>query len=161
MYNLGIEPQNTLEMTRAWCANYAPSNIMSSLFQYSIDEISKEWKEKSKERKEDKYLQAITTAINPNLGFNASSFLGCNFFPIALRPAKYTFVENNGVVEYCTRRKINDGNYSVTSENNFEILPLNELIHCVDKQKEKNIKNSNILLINKNNYNKVLDKIRK
>lgn len=74
LYYLGIEPQNTIEMTRAWCSNNAPSNIMSSLFQYSIDDIQKDWKERSKNCFEDKYLQAVTTAINPNLGFSASLF---------------------------------------------------------------------------------------
>ena len=31
-------------MTRAWCSNSAPQNIMSSLFQYSINEVKEEWK---------------------------------------------------------------------------------------------------------------------
>lgn len=154
LYNLGIEPQNTIEMTRAWCSNSAPANIMSSLFQYSIDEITKDWKEKSQEGIEDKYLQAITTTINPNLGFKASSFLGCNFIPIALRPAKFTFINNNGIIEYKTRRNIKSEDEYF--ENKIEILPLNELILCTDKNKERDINNSNILLINKKDYESVL-----
>lgn len=154
LYNLGIEPQNTIEMTRAWCSNSAPANIMSSLFQYSIDKITKDWKEKSQEGIEDKYLQAITTTINPNLGFKASSFLGCNFIPIALRPAKFTFINNNGIIEYKTRRNIKSEDEYF--ENKIEILPLNELILCTDKNKERDINNSNILLINKNDYESVL-----
>lgn len=154
LYNLGIEPQNTIEMTRAWCSNSAPANIMSSLFQYSIDKITKDWKEKSQEGIEDKYLQAITTTINPNLGFKASSFLGCNFIPIALRPAKFTFINNNGIIEYKTRRNIKSEDEYF--ENKIEILPLNELILCTDKNKERDINNSNILLINKKDYESVL-----
>lgn len=154
LYNLGIESQNTIEMTRAWCSNSAPANIMSSLFQYSIDKITKDWKEKSQEGIEDKYLQAITTTINPNLGFKASSFLGCNFIPIALRPAKFTFINNNGIIEYKTRRNIKSEDEYF--ENKIEILPLNELILCTDKNKERDINNSNILLINKKDYESVL-----
>lgn len=158
LFNLGIEPQNSIEMTRAWCSNSAPINIMSSLFQYAINDISNQWKNKCKDGLEDKYLQAITTAINPNLGFKASSFLGCNFFPIALRPAKFTFKETNGLIEYVTRRESEKENSNqVYFENKFEILPLNELILCLNKTKEVEIKKSRILLINKNNYDKVLE----
>ena len=85
LYNLGIEPQNCVEMTRAWCSNSAPQNIMSSLFQYSINDLSKKWAKDSEYGLVDKKLQAVTTAINPNLGFKASSFFGCNFIPVALR----------------------------------------------------------------------------
>lgn len=163
LYYLGIEPQNTIEMTRAWCSNNAPSNIMSSLFQYSIDDIQKDWKERSKNCFEDKYLQAVTTAINPNLGFSASSFLGCNFIPIAVRPAKFTFVNENGIIKYETRRKIQDENHqSVFFENKFSILPLNELILCVDKNRQENVINSNIILIEKDDYESVLnEKVKK
>lgn len=159
--NIGIEPQNTLEMTRAWCSNYAPSNIMSALFQFSIDDISNNWKQKCKSGAEDKYLQAVTTTINPNLGFKASSFLGCNFIPIALRPAGFTFAKKDDIIEYNTRRKISADNNSTYFENQLEILPLNELILCVDKNKQSNIKNNNILLIDKTNYDKVLSEINK
>lgn len=157
LYNIGIEPQNSVEMTRAWCSNSAPRNIMSSLFQYSIEELSKKWMEESKLGLVDKKLQAVTTAINPNLGFKASSFLGCNFIPIALRPAQFTFKENNGTISYETRRKIesscsNDFFY----ENQINILPLNELILCLDRNKIERIINSKILLIDKEDYDRVL-----
>lgn len=158
LYNLGIEPQNTIEMTRAWCSNNAPQNIMSSLFQYSINDISKRWKENCKIGREDKYLQAVTTAINPNLGFKASSFLGCNFIPIALRPAKFTFSVHDGIIKYTTRRTLeNESSETEYFENMFNILPLNELILCLDKNKRSIINNSNIMIIDNKSYEKVLD----
>lgn len=159
LYNVGIEPQNTLEMTRAWCSNSAPANIMSALFQYSINEISSKWKEMKKQGLVDSNLQAITTTINPNLGFKASSFLGCNFIPLALRPAKFTFVKKDGIIKYTTRRGINPGDEYF--ENKIEILPLNELIHCIDFNKEKEILEKNIFIIGESTYEKVLKKKEK
>lgn len=158
LFNLGIEPQNSIEMTRAWCSNTAPQNIMSSLFQFSINDIADKWKENCKLGIEDKYLQAVTTTINPNLGFKASSFLGCNFLPFALRPAQFTFRLKDGIIVYETRRNIevSDDNDIVYFENQFDILPLNELILCLDKYRMKNIKNSKILLIDKNRYDNFL-----
>lgn len=162
LYNIGIEPQNSIEMTRAWCSNSAPANIMSSLFQFAINDIQSNWNDRCKACLEDKHLQAITTAINPNLGFKASSFLGCNFTPIALRPAKFTFVEKDGTIEYSTRRKIQfDKCEEDYFENKLEILPLNELILCLDKNRESNVNNSKILLINKSDYEKVLKHVIK
>lgn len=157
LFNLGIEPQNSLEMTRAWCSNSAPQNIMSSLFQYSINDIAKNWKEDSKLGKCDKNLQAISTAINPNLGFKASSFLGCNFIPIALRPAQFTFKSKNGIISYETRREIEKDSFNEQYfENKINILPLNELILCLDKNKINNIIKSKILLIDKKDYESIL-----
>lgn len=105
IYAMGIEPQNTIEMTRAWCSNSSPANLMSSLFQYSINEIKRKWKKSVQCNLEDKELQAITTTINPNLGFRGTSFLGCNFIPIAHRPANFTFIINDGIIYYNTRRR--------------------------------------------------------
>lgn len=157
LYNIGIEPQNSIEMTRAWCSNSAPQNVMSSLFQFSIRELARKWKNESKIGLVDKDLQAVTTAINPNLGFKASSFFGCNFIPIALRPAQFTFKLNNGIITYETRRKIETSHSDdIYFENQISILPLNELILCLDKSKLEDIVNSKILLIDKMGYDKVL-----
>ena len=57
LYYLGIEPQNTLEMTRTWCLNSAPQNIMNSLFQYSINEVEQECKKLKEQRKVNKNFQ--------------------------------------------------------------------------------------------------------
>ena len=56
LYNIGIEPQNSIEMTRAWCANSAPANIMSSLFQFAINDIQSNWNDRCKACLEDKHL---------------------------------------------------------------------------------------------------------
>lgn len=129
---------------------------MSLLFQYSINDLSKKWKETSKLGITDKNLQAVTTAINPNLGFKASSFLGCNFIPIALRPAQFTFKSNNGIISYVTRRKIELSSDEYFFENQINILPLNELILCLDRNRIDNIMKSKILLIDKIGYEEVL-----
>lgn len=159
LHYLGVEPQNTLEMTRAWCSNSAPQNIMSSLFQNSINEVEKEWNKLAEEGKVDKKLQAITTTINPNLGFMASSFLGANFIPFALRPAKFTYAKEDSSVEYMTRREIESKNLSFI-ENQFNILPLNEIIHPLDKRKKDEIAKNNIYIMNKDSYERVLSKQR-
>lgn len=155
LYYLGIEPQNTLEMTRAWCSNSAPQNIMSSLFQHSIDYANKEWKKLKKDGKVNKDLQAITTTINPNLGFKASSFLGCNFVPFALRPARFTYGKKENSMEYMTRREIESNGFEYY-ENQFNILPLNEIILCLDKRKQEQILKGKIYVMDKSNYDKIL-----
>ena len=156
LYYLGIEPQNTLEMTRAWCSNSAPQNIMSSLFQHAIDYANKEWKKLKKDGKVNKDLQAITTTINPNLGFKASSFLGCNFIPFALRPARFTYGKKENSMEYMTRREI-ESNGVEYYENQFNILPLNEIILCLDKRKQEQILKGKIYVMDKSNYDKILN----
>ena len=153
---LGIESQNTLEMTRAWCSNSAPQNIMSSLFQYSINEVEKEWEKLKEQGEVNKNLQAITTTINPNLGFKASSFLGCNFIPFALRPDKFTYGIQGTTMEYMTRREIERKNLEYI-ENQFNILPLNEIILCLEKRKQEEISKGRIYTIDKRNYNQVLE----
>ena len=155
LYYLGIEPQNTLEMTRAWCSNSAPQNIMSSLFQHSIDYANEEWKKLKKDGKVNKDLQAITTTINPNLGFKASSFLGCNFVPFALRPARFTYGKKENSMEYMTRREIESNGFEYY-ENQFNILPLNEIILCLDKRKQEEILKGKIYVMDKSNYDKIL-----
>ena len=155
LYYLGIEPQNTLEMTRAWCSNSAPQNIMSSLFQHSIDYANKEWKKLKKDGKVNKDLQAITTTINSNLGFKASSFLGCNLVPFALRPARFTYGKKENSMEYMTRREI-ESNGLEYYENQFNILPLNEIILCLDKRKQEQILKGKIYVMDKSNYDKIL-----
>ena len=156
LHYLGIEPQNTLEMTRAWCSNSAPQNIMSSLFQYSIDEVEQEWRKLKELGQVNKNLQAITTTINPNLGFKASSFLGCNFIPFALRPAKFTYGRQENITEYMTRREIERNNFEYV-ENQFNVLPLNEIILCLDKRKQEEIARGKIYAMDKRIYNRVLE----
>ena len=158
LHYLEVEPQNTLEMTRAWCSNSAPSNIMSSLFQHSINEAKNEWKKLKQEGKVNKNLQAITTTINPNLGFKASSFLGCNFTPFALRPVKFTYGKQGGAVEYMTRREI-EKNKLEYIENKFNVLPMNEIILCLDDKKQQEIAKGKIYAMDKKIYNRVLGEV--
>ncbi|MBQ8044144.1 MAG: (d)CMP kinase [Clostridia bacterium] len=153
---LQIESHNTVEMTRAWRSNSAPKNIMSSLFQKSFDYISKEFKS---DKENQGKLQAITTAINPNLGFNASSFKGCNFFVYALRPARFTYGVKDGQATYMTRRSIIESGM-VFLENQFNILPLNEMIVCLDKTRERNVISGNVYVMDEKTYDRNLDKCK-
>ena len=153
---LGIESQNTLEMTRAWNSDDAPKNTMSSLFQYAINDINKEWKRLKKQKKVTNNLQAITTTINPNLGFKASAFLGSNFIPFALRPANLTYEKKGGSFEYMTRREINRLKVDYI-ENQLNILPLNEMILCLNKRKQNIIEKENIFVMEQKTYDKILE----
>lgn len=153
---LGIEAQNSIEMTRAWCSNSSPQNIMSSLFQYAITDISKSWSDNAKQNLEDKNLQAITTTINPNLGFKASSFLGCNFMPIALRPAGLTYIKNGDSFQYYTRRLLEKNQSFEVFNNQMPLLPLNELILPLNRFYAEIIACNDIMVMDKENYSKVL-----
>lgn len=146
LYEMGVEPNRTLEMTRAWCSNYAPKNIMSSLFQYSFNDINNNWIAKKK-------FLGVSTTINPNLSFKASSFLGANFIPCALRPARYTYQKINEDYQYCTRRGLNGSDYI---ENKIKILPLNEMFMCLDTEYREKLRKLDIYQIDKGLYDKVL-----
>lgn len=168
LYIYNLESQNVLEMTRAWNHDLAPKNIMSLLFQYSFNQLSAIWNSLLKQNIVDKKLLAITTTINPNLGFKGSSFKGCNFKVFALRPAKCSYfkIENNEQT-YMTRRQIqkeleNGGQklLDITestrySENQIYHLQLNEMIMCFDKTNEKFITESNIFCIKEDNYKQI------
>lgn len=145
LYEMGIEPNRTLEMTRAWCSNYAPKNIMSSLFQYSFNEIKNNWITK-------KEFQGVSTTINPNLSFKASSFLGSNFIPCALRPAKYTYQKINDEYQYSTRRNLRNNEYI---ENQMQVLPLNEMFMCIDTRFREKLRKFDIYQIDKKIYENV------
>ena len=105
----------------------------------------------------NKDLQAITTTINPNLGFKASSFMGCNFITFALRPARFTYGEKDGKITYMTRREIQQNNMQYI-ENKFNVLPLNENIMCLDEKKKEEILKSPICIMDSDNYDKLLEK---
>lgn len=59
---------------------------------------------------------------------------------------------------YETRRKIESSCFDDTYfENQINILPLNELILCLDKNRMENVIDTKILLIDKERYDKVLN----
>lgn len=162
-YN-NIESHNTLEMTRAWCAPWTPKNTMSALFQYAFDELAQQWQRNKELGLSDKNLAAITTTINPNLGFNGFSFSACNFVPIALRPAEFTFYNDR----YATRRQIAELNkknhgdniisYVQNSSSKIYNLPLNELIVCFNKADLQQVMSKNIISVNKKVYQNISEK---
>ena len=56
-----------------------------------------------------------------------------------------------------TRREIQKQNVDYT-ENQFNILPLNEMILCMNKEKQREVSRGNIYVIEERSYNKVLEK---
>lgn len=65
----------------------------------------------------------------------------------------------DGIILYETRRKIESSFIDdIYFENQINILPLNELVLCLDKNKANNIITNKILLIDKTDYEKVLKK---
>ncbi len=158
----GIEPQCTLEMTRAWCYESAPKNSMSILFSQSFRLLQEKWKEISLPCCSDKQLRAITTTINPNLGFHASSFFGSNFIIFGLRPAKCTYFKGEYMprrqIEQIVCKNIDKSDIRIIkgySENSVYHLPLNEMICCFNKYDEALINNSDIIVINQKIYNDI------
>lgn len=168
MFNYhGIEGHNVVEMTRAWNADWSPKNTMSSLFAYSADQIIKLWNKNLSYGLVDKPLKGISTTINPNFGFKGSSFLGSNFLPIALRPAKFTYWNYSDGIRYSTRRQIQtelkkEGldcsditKYPFYSENKIAHLPLNEMIWLFSKDDQLKLLSYPIYKIDEEMYNKI------
>ena len=60
------------------------------------------------------------------------------------------------MVEYMTRREIEKNNLEYV-ENQFNVLPLNEIILCLDKRKHEEISRERIYIMDKKNYSLVLE----
>lgn len=58
-------------------------------------------------------------------------------------------------MEYMTRREIKSNGFEYY-ENQFNILPLNEIILCLDKRKQEQILKGKIYVMDKSNYDKIL-----
>ncbi len=58
-------------------------------------------------------------------------------------------------MEYMTRREIESNGFEYY-ENQFNILPLNEIILCLDKRKQEQILKGKIYVMDKSNYDKIL-----
>ena len=101
----GREPENTLEMTRAWNMAWSPKNTMSVLFSYAHSQLQAAAKTQSVEGVPFN-LGGVITAINPNLGFSGMAFSGVDFGVVGLKPTNHKFLIENGVPIYMLRRDI-------------------------------------------------------
>lgn len=86
-----IENEKILIMTRSYGFSPLPQNNMGKLFKFISDHYSA-----------TKEYDAIITAVNPLLGFTASTFLGSGYIPFATSPIQYYYNEN-GI--YLSRRQ--------------------------------------------------------
>jgi hypothetical protein len=80
-----------LVMTRAYGFHNQPKNSMSLLYRECSNHF----------RKNSKY-NAIVTAINLNLPFQAASFRGASYYPFATSPMMFQYIDG----EYSTRRRL-------------------------------------------------------
>jgi len=125
----GIDPQQSLELTRAWNHELAPKNTMSMLFAYAHAQIQRFWL-----RRYQAQLFAILTDVNPNLGFKGSAFRAVGFGLIGQKPTAYHYLTDafekrhyftrRKLHAYLQRKKNSSANY-LTSV--FPLLPTNEL----------------------------------
>ena len=66
------------------------------------------------------------------------------------------FLNNKNITEYMTRREIERNNFEYV-ENQFNVLPLNEIILCLDKRKQEEMAKGKIYAMDKRIYNRVLE----
>lgn len=87
----GIDPEQSLELTRAWNSELSPKNAMSMLYGYAHANIQRLWQEQRGSQP-----QAILTAVNPNLGFRGSAFRAVGFGVIGEKPTSYHYIIGKG-----------------------------------------------------------------
>jgi len=98
----GIDPQKSLELTRAWNSEYSPKNAMSMLYGYAHANIQRERLKQNLEPPE-----AILTAVNPNLGFRGSAFRAVGFGLVGEKPTAYHYiVDKKGQRLFTLRRSL-------------------------------------------------------
>jgi hypothetical protein len=95
----GIDPQKSLELTRAWNSEYSPKNTMSMLYSFAHAYIQQQ------QSRQD--LEAILTAVNPNLGFKGSAFRAVGFGLVGEKPTAYHYiVDKKGQRSFTLRRSL-------------------------------------------------------
>ena len=122
-----ITRDDVLNMTRAFSINWAPKNLMSSLYHHCYKLLQKEYPEK-------KY---IITYINQNLLFEWSSFKGASYFPKGLSPMQYLYVD----WIYSNRKSIKLSD--VVKNNELECLPIVMLARWLTKWTNKELERLN------------------
>jgi len=98
----GIDPQKSLELTRAWNSEHSPKNTMSMLYGYAHASIQRQRLKQNLEPPE-----AILTAVNPNLGFKGSAFRAVGFGLVGEKPTAYHYiVDKKGQRSFTLRRSL-------------------------------------------------------
>lgn len=148
-----IDPQNSLELTRAYNFENSPKNTMSVLFSYAHEQMQKIWSDRY-----NRPLNAILTDVNPNLGFKGSGFRAVGFGLIGQKPTNYHFIINaSGKREYVTRRNLQkylnheDMQYFTSK---FPLLPTKELAVILNGKKRQKPLNNQMYDVNIAEYNK-------
>ena len=135
----GVLKEEILNMTKAFCIDSAPANLMSALYHKSHQYIKNKYPQ----------FQYIMTYVNQNLLFHWSSFKGSSYITKWLSPMKYLYV--NGV--YKNRKGIKQDD--LVEENKLEVLPIVLLARGLNKKTEKEIENTDwVVIISKNMYAK-------
>ena len=159
---LKLEPHRFLEMTRAWNSTWSPKNTMSVLFEYAHTIIKEESRNSVQNGETDKPIQGILTAINPNLGFKASGFIGIGMEVCGLKPANFSFFKDGGIVDYMPRREIQkllnlDNSKELIlhpkyQQNIVPLMPTYELILAFDSKEQSELTKKPIYKIPKSSY---------
>jgi hypothetical protein len=100
----GFNHRHTLELTRGWNHEGSPRNTMSMLYAYAHASIQQH---RATHKKQP--LEAIITAVNPNLGFRGSAFRAVGFKVIGEKPTAYHYLlSKSGHRHYATRRELEE-----------------------------------------------------
>ena len=138
--NAGLDPNTTIEMTRAWNTLWSPKNTMSILFSYAHTQIQGMNKKNALTGYEDE-LGGVITAINPNLGFSGMAFKGVDFGVVGLKPTNHKYIIEDGVPIYMLRRDIASRlhttvdrlkTYDEYGESSMPLLPTNVMAVIFD-----------------------------
>lgn len=98
----GLDHKHSLELTRAWNHENSPRNTMSMLYAYAHTMIQQYWISQN-----EKPLQSVITAVNPNLGFRGSAFRAVGFKVIGEKPTTYHYIlDKFNKRSYATRRDL-------------------------------------------------------
>jgi hypothetical protein len=132
----GIDPTASLELTRAWNHENSPKNTMSILYAYAHIILQEIWTKQSNTR-----IQAVLTAVNPNLGFKGSAFRAVGFGLAGEKPTFYYYVVDNlGRRSFILRRNLevllqHEPMQTKYVTSSFPLLPTKELVVILNGSK--------------------------
>jgi hypothetical protein len=158
LQHFGIDPKSTMELTRGWNGGWSPEGTMSVLFGHAHREL----KRTGSRHREGQKVNAVLTAINPNL-FGGYAFRAANFVTIGHKPAGFTYMkEECGDVIYAPRWMIEERlgvdrvalkDHPQYCENGMPLFPTNEMLHLFDPNAQKALGNKAIYEMDAQSYN--------